>query len=277
MSTTPQNPDAPGPSLVGELVHVAVEAAEGAAAVVRSRAGTVLERLTTKSSPTDFVSEVDRASEEFIAAFLRQHRPHDALQAEEGTLLPGGSGITWSADPLDGTTNFVFGVPAYAVSLAAMHNGRPVAGAVVDCNRDETWSAGLGQGAWLGQHPCHVASGRSQVATALVSTGFGYRAEARALQGAVLSRLLGQVRDVRRFGSAALDLCWVACGRYDAYYESGLSTWDWAAGRLLCQEAGGKVGELGCGPLLATTPELWDGLSRLLEEAHGASSRAPVA
>lgn len=259
--------------LLTELRSVALAAATAAAEVVRHYAGTVLTEVSTKSSPTDLVSEADRASERLIADHIRRHRPDDSLHGEEGTSHTGSSGISWVADPLDGTTNFFFGLPAYGVSVAATFGGQPVAGVVVDCCRDETWSSARGQGAWCNDRPCQAAAGRSELATALVATGFSYQAERRAVQAAVVSELITQVRDVRRFGSAALDLCWVAAGRYDAYFESGLNEWDWAAGRLICEEAGARVDMLPGGELLAATPQLFAPIADLINTAH--SHRRP--
>jgi myo-inositol-1(or 4)-monophosphatase len=254
--------------LLDELLALALDAAGGAAELLQEYAGTVLTEVSTKSSPTDLVSEADRASEDFIATLVRKSRPEDSVRGEEGTAVQGRSGISWVADPLDGTTNFLFGVPAYSVSLAACHEGRPVVGVVVDPSRQETWSAVVGRGAHRGQRPCHVAEGRSDVGTALVATGFGYQAERRAVQGAVLARILPRVRDVRRFGSAALDLCWVAGGRFDAFYESGLNDWDWAAGSLICEEAGATVTRLPAGVLMAATPSLSEPLGELITSAY---------
>jgi len=243
---------------------VAVAAATGAATVVKRHAGSHLLDVRTKSSPTDLVSEADRASERFIATYIAEHRPDDAINGEEGTAVEGTSGISWAADPLDGTTNFFFGVPAYSVSVAACVDGEPVAGAVVDCCRDEVWSAARGAGAFRGADACHVATGRSVLATALVATGFGYRPERRARQAALVARVISQIRDIRRVGSAALDLCWLAAGHYDAFFELGLHQWDWAAGRLICEEAGATYGALDDGALLVATPDLYAPLSDLL-------------
>jgi myo-inositol-1(or 4)-monophosphatase len=250
--------------LLAELAEVALEAASGAAEVLLRYSTVPLEAVRTKSSPTDLVSEADRESEAYIVAELRRRRPDDSLIGEEGASYQGTSGISWAADPLDGTTNFVYGIPAYSVSLAALYEGEPIVGVVVDPSRQETWSAATGGGAWCNGRRCHVAQGRSELATALVATGFGYRSERRAEQAAVLPRLLPAVRDLRRIGSAALDLCWVAGGRLDAYYESHLNQWDWAAGRVICQEAGGEVVMLPGEILLATTPELVKPLGALL-------------
>jgi myo-inositol-1(or 4)-monophosphatase len=256
------------PPLLDELYELALQVAAGAGRVLASYATVRLEQVETKSSPTDLVSEADRASEDFIVSELRRARPGDSLLAEEGGTYEGTSGVSWVADPLDGTTNFFFGVPAWSVSLAAKFDGRTVAGAVVDPSRDEVWSAAIGRGAWRNGLACQVARGRSQLATALVATGFAYKSERRSEQAALVARVLPAVRDIRRFGSAALDLCWVAGGRYDAYYESHLNDWDWAAGSLICQEAGGTVSHLPGHILLATTPELTPALRDLLVGAR---------
>jgi fructose-1,6-bisphosphatase/inositol monophosphatase family enzyme len=250
--------------LLDELVATALRVASGAAAVLQSYSTSLLEEVSTKSSPTDLVSEADRASETYVVAELRRSRPHDSIMGEEGSSYQGTSGVSWMADPLDGTTNFYFRVPAYCVSLAAAYQGRYVAGVIVDPSRQETWSAAFGRGAGCNGVACHVATGRSDMTTALVATGFGYKREQRAQQAAVLQRLLPQVRDIRRFGSAALDLCWVAGGRFDAYYESHLNEWDWAAGRLICEEAGAQTTILPGNVLLAATPALSKPLADLI-------------
>ncbi len=258
--------------LLDELHDVAVRVATGAAEVLRHYSPERLREVSTKSSPTDLVSEADRASEAYIVGELRSARPADSFVGEEGTSYVGTSAVSWVADPLDGTTNFFFGLPAFSVSLAAQYDGRSVVGVVVDVNRQETWTATVGRGAFCNGVACHVASGRSVLATALVATGFSYSTERRAKQAAVLPYLLPAVRDIRRFGSAALDLCWVAAGRYDAYYESGLNAWDSAAGSLICEEAGGEVTTLVDSTLLATTPELSGPLIKLLTEAQRAAA-----
>lgn len=253
--------------LLDELYQVALKVATGAAELVSSYSTKRLEHVETKSSPTDLVSEADRASEAYIVTELARSRPNDAFHGEEGAHLEGRSGVSWVADPLDGTTNFFFGVPAYSVSLAAKMGRRTVVGVVVDPTRGETWSAALGRGAWCNGSRCHVALGRSELPTALVATGFGYSKELRSRQAALIPSVLPAVRDIRRFGSAAIDLCWVAGGRFDAYYESHLNDWDWAAGALVCEEAGGKVARLAGQTLVAATPGLIQALSELLVEA----------
>ncbi|HET9060206.1 MAG TPA: inositol monophosphatase family protein [Acidimicrobiales bacterium] len=252
------------PALLDELTTTAFEVARGAATVLMRYTSSELREVTTKSSPTDLVSEADRASEQFITEAIRRLRPEDSFLGEEGSSYQGTSGVTWVADPLDGTTNYWYGIPAFAVSLAAVIDGTSVVGVVVDPSRDETWAATAGRGATCNGKPCRVAAGRSELATALVATGFGYGRERRARQASLLPRLLPAVRDIRRFGSAALDLCWVAGGRFDAYYESNLNEWDWAAGRLICQEAGGDVRVLAGEIVLAATPDLAGPLAQLI-------------
>lgn len=172
-------------------------------------------------------------------------------------------------DPLDGTTNYLFGVPQFAVSVAAEVDGETAVGVVIDPSRAETWAAARGWGARRNGRRCAVASGRSTLATALVATGFGYQSQRRAWQSQVLTRILPKVRDVRRFGAAALDLCWVGGGRVDAYYEWGLNPWDLAAGELICREAGGRAEALEGRVIVASTAELFGPICELLAAAGG--------
>jgi myo-inositol-1(or 4)-monophosphatase len=260
--------------VLDDLEQTALRVASGAATILSRYANADLAEVSTKSSPTDLVSEADRASEAYILSALRSARPDDSILGEEGASHEGTSGISWVADPLDGTTNFWFRIPAYCVSLAAQYAGHSVVGVVVDPSRDETWSATVGRGARCNGAPCHVALGRSELGTALVATGFGYLAERRAQQASLLPHLLPVVRDIRRFGSAALDMCWVAGGRFDAYYESYLNEWDWAAGRVICQEAGAEVVMLPGNVLLATTPSLSKPLGDLITAATSAGASA---
>jgi len=260
-------PDVPT-ALLDELQQVALRVATGAAELLQTYSAVRLEHVNTKSSPTDLVSEADRASEAYIVSELRRARPGDSVLSEEGSSHDGTTNVSWVADPLDGTTNFFFQVPAYSVSLAACYDGEPVVGVVVDPSRHETWSAAQGRGARCNDVACHVASGRSQLATALVGTGFSYRTERRVAQASLLARVLPSIRDIRRIGSAALDLCFVANGRFDAYFESGLHYWDWAAGRVICEEAGGQLARLPGDIVLAATPELMAPLTELLARAQ---------
>jgi myo-inositol-1(or 4)-monophosphatase len=191
----------------------------------------------TKSSLTDVVTEFDRAAEAHIVAELRRLRPDDAIVGEEGTADDGTSGYAWFLDPIDGTTNFVYDQPAWACSIGVALHGDMQAGAVFVPPLNEMFTAALGAGATRDGLPIS-ASTRTDLSLALVGTGFGYRAETRHQQVVFLSDLITQVRDIRRLGSAAVDLCMVACGRLDAYYERYLNSWDAAAGELIAREAG---------------------------------------
>jgi myo-inositol-1(or 4)-monophosphatase len=204
--------------------------------------------VSTKSTATDLVSDADLATERLIRARLHEARPGDAILGEEGGEGEGTSGLRWVVDPLDGTVNFLFGIPQWAVSIACEDSGGALAGVVYDPVRDEMFAARRDGPATLNGVQLH-GSGRTELATAMVSTGFGYDAAVREAQAATVARLLPRVRDIRRFGSAALDLVWCAAGRYDAFYERGLSAWDLAAGALVCERAG-----LAVRPLAATPP-----------------------
>jgi myo-inositol-1(or 4)-monophosphatase len=193
----------------------------------------------TKSSPTDLASEADHAAEALLAGRLLEARPDDGLLGEEDAAdRPGTSGLTWVVDPLDGTTNFLRGVPVWSVSVACVDGSGPVAGVVHDPTRGESFVAWRGGGAHLGDRQLRCTE-VEDAGLALVATGFAYDAARRAGWGRTVAALLAEVRDVRRAGSAALDLAWCAAGRVDGYVELGLHAWDWAAGSLLVEEAGG--------------------------------------
>ncbi len=265
------------PDLLGdELAAVALGAARAAAAIHVAGFGELRYRVDTKSSATDMVSEVDRQAEAAVVGHISERRPNDAILGEEGTSRPGSSGVRWVVDPLDGTTNYLFGIPAFSVSIAAEIDDEAVVGIVIDPMRGETWAAVAGRGARLNGIATSVAVGRSELATALVATGFGYRAERREHQARVAATVVPAVRDIRRFGSAALDLCWVAGGRVDAYYEWGLNPWDLSAGRLICDEAGARTGTLPGHTIVASVPALYEPLVDLLVRA-GALEVAPGA
>jgi myo-inositol-1(or 4)-monophosphatase len=233
----------------GDLRAVAEQVATEAAEWVRGRrielsgaSGSLAAAVRTKSSPTDPVTVVDTETEQMIRTRLAQLRPGEAVLGEEGGAETADRGtVRWVVDPIDGTVNFVYGIPAYAVSVAAQLDGDSVAGAVADVASGDVYSAGLGLGAHVlagGARRRLRCSGVDDLSMALLGTGFGYEAPRRAAQAALLARMLPVVRDVRRIGSAALDLCMVAAGRLDAYYEHGLNVWDWAAGALIAAEAG---------------------------------------
>jgi myo-inositol-1(or 4)-monophosphatase len=237
--------------------------------------------VATKSSPTDVVTDADHAAEALIRDLIGDTRPGDRILGEEGGETGSGSGVRWIVDPLDGTVNYLYGLPDWAVSVAAEVDGTVVAGAVFVPRRDELFSAGLGGGAWLSSGaldwrgedtapPVRLACNADvPLDRALVATGFGYESARRLVQGEVLAGVLPRVRDIRRGGSAAVDLCSVASGGVDAYYERGVNLWDIAAGALIASEAGARVTGLhgrpaGPSMTLAAAPPLLAELHDLL-------------
>jgi myo-inositol-1(or 4)-monophosphatase len=249
-----------------ELAALAVEAARMAGGLLLERARHGAERgVASKSTPTDLVSDADLTSQRAIRALMRERRPEDGFVGEEeGESEPGTSGLRWIVDPLDGTVNFLFGIPQWSVSVAVADAEGTIAGAVFDPNRDELFEATRAGAAVLqaphgtialthgGAHDLaherrtggEAGPGGEDLANAMVATGFSYDAGVREQQAQVLARLLPRVRDIRRFGSAALDLAWTAAGRYDAYYERTVKQWDIAAGVLICERAGLATREL---------------------------------
>jgi myo-inositol-1(or 4)-monophosphatase len=245
-------------ALSSELLELAIEAARMAGALLAERAREGAERsVSSKSTPTDLVSEADLVSERAIRELLADRRPADGfIGEEEGGTRAADSGLSWIVDPLDGTVNFLFGIPQWCVSVAARDARGVLAGAIYDPNRDELFTATRSAAAELASPAGHArlagrtrvvaADGRveSALESAMLATGLYYDAGVRAAQAKVLERLVGRVRDVRRFGSAALDLAWTAAGRYDAYFERGVKQWDIAAGALICHRAGLEIVEL---------------------------------
>jgi myo-inositol-1(or 4)-monophosphatase len=230
------------PELPAVLERIAVAVATGAAAVVDAHGRHALS-VSSKSTATDLVTDADRASERWLVERILALRPADAILGEEGAGTDGTSGVRWVLDPIDGTVNYVLGLPQYAVSVAAELDGRVLAGAVCNVASGEVFRAHRGGGAHLGETRL---SGPREVplARAVIGTGFSYDAASRARQGAVVARLLPRVADIRRLGSASLDLCAVAAGRLDGYFEAGLQRWDYAAGVLIAVEAGCAAGGL---------------------------------
>ncbi len=223
-----------------ELAGIAVAAAQAAADELLARFGRRQSGLRAKSTPTDPVSDADLAAEAAIRGVLLAHRPDDAILGEEGGETgpcEGRSGLRWVVDPLDGTVNFLYGVPQFAVSVACEDAAGGLAGVVLDPVRGECFAAVRGGPPTLDGEPIRGSS-RDGLEQALVATGFGYDPDVRARQAAVAARVLPRARDLRRAGAAALDLCWTACGRYDAYYERGVKHWDVAAGALIAERAG---------------------------------------
>jgi myo-inositol-1(or 4)-monophosphatase len=243
-----------------ELRELAERVAREAGAQLLQAFGGPALGVETKSTPTDLVSAADKAAEDLIVARISTARPDDGFLGEEGADETGSSGLRWIVDPLDGTANFLFGIPQWAVSIAVEDAAGVIAGVVYDPPRGELWAAGRDGPATLDGRPVH-GSRRAELATALVATGFGYDADVRRVQAATITALLPEVRDVRRFGAAALDLAWCAAGRFDAYYERGVHRWDIAAGALICERAGLTVEPLAAAPpqgdgLLVAAPAL---------------------
>ena len=238
----------------GALRDLAVSVAREAGRLLASRAGRV-EVAATKSSPTDVVTEMDRRSEELIRSRILAVRPADAILGEEGGQVGStdGAPVRWVIDPLDGTVNYLYGLHDWAVSVGAEVDGQIVAGAVFVPERDELFSAFAGDGAWLETAGAARLRLRCRPGVALdralVGTGFGYLAGRRQVQGEVVAALLPRIRDIRRAGVASVDLCAVAAGRLDGFYERGLNYWDWAAGALVAAEAGAVVGGLHGAPV----------------------------
>jgi myo-inositol-1(or 4)-monophosphatase len=270
VSTTPAiDPDAPSRlRLVAE--QIAREAAEHLRSLPRPWEGTAGEGVTTKSTPTDVVTASDHALEDLVRHRLAELRPGDQVLGEEGGGDACGPGVHWVVDPIDGTVNFLYGLPWYAVSLAAVRDGRSLAGAVVEPASGRVWSAALGCGATCDGVPLRV-SAVTDPALSLLGTGFSYRAERRARQIGLIGALLPHVRDVRRTGSAALDMCAVAAGWLDAYLEHGCNWWDWAAAALVATEAGAVVRVPG--PTGATPPDDGLGDDAVLVAAPGIADR----
>lgn len=264
-----------------ELLTLAREIAlEAGALIVRRRAEGV-EVAASKSSPEDIVTHADREAELLIRGRLADARPNDGFLGEESEGSRGTSGLSWVVDPIDGTVNYLYGIPFYAVSIAVVESGSgagepdpatwtTLAGAVYNPAIDEMFTASAGGGAWLGDQRLQVKSG-VPLSLALVGTGYSYQAERRLRQAQVVHGLIGQVRDIRRLGSAALDLCAVASGRLDLYYERGLNPWDHAAAALIAREAGAQVGAFGGDRegnnlILAGGPDLCERFEPLLSE-----------
>ncbi len=224
----------------------------------------------SKSSSTDPVSDADRDAETLLTELLSSERPEDGLLGEEGTGHEGSSGRRWVVDPLDGTVNFLYGHPLWCVSVALEDSEGALAGAIFHPPSGEAFTAQRGGGAALDGRRIHVRE-PADLASTLVATGFSYSAERRAEQAGVVARALSSVRDIRRGGAAALDLAWVAAGRIDAYFERGLEPWDWAAGRLLVEEAGGEVRDLSGEPagIVVAAPALVHGLAELVDPPSG--------
>jgi myo-inositol-1(or 4)-monophosphatase len=269
-----------GTSTPDELLAIALRVAREAAATARRMRTEAITDVQTKSTSTDVVTAADKAVERQVVDALRAERPADAVLGEEyGDSItpestPEAGAVRWVLDPIDGTVNYLYGLPAYAVSLAAEVDGEAVAGVVINAATGGEWTATRGGGAWHDGRRL-TPSVRTTLDQALVGTGFGYDARRRAHQGAVVAQLITRVRDIRRIGVASLDLCSVAEGTLDAYYEKGLNPWDHAAGGLIATEAGVTVAGLngarpGLDMVVAAPPALFGPLHDLLVELDAA-------
>ena len=259
-----------------ELLRLAREIALEAGELALTRRAEGVHVAASKSSPEDVVTDADRETEALIRRRLADARPHDGFLGEESDATGGSSGLTWVVDPIDGTVNYLYGIPAWGVSIAVVE-GEPdpatwttLAGAVRNPAADELFTAAAGQGSFLGKRRLQVPAG-VPLSLALLGTGFSYQAARRERQADVVRGLVGQVRDIRRIGSAALDLCSVAAGRLNLYYERGLNPWDQAAGALIAREAGARVGAFGDDRegndlLIAGAPDLYEVFAPLLSD-----------
>jgi myo-inositol-1(or 4)-monophosphatase len=258
--------DVPMVHLRDTLREVAVTVAAEAAALVAATRRSAVRDVATKSSVTDPVTAGDRAAERLIRDRLAELRPGEPVLGEEEGGDGGVDGVRWVVDPIDGTVNFLYGFPWYAVSVAAQLDGETLAGAVVEPVSGRRWSAARGAGATVDDQPLR-ASSADRLDLTLVATGFAYLPERRARQIEVVRRLMTRVRDIRRAGSASLDLCMVAAGWVDAYFEAGLNPWDWAAGSLIAEEAGAVVELPGDGELGGTVYAAAPGIAKPLRAA----------
>lgn len=259
-----------------KLLDLARETAVEAAAMLVDGRPADFGVADTKSSPTDVVTEMDTASERLIRDRIAAARPHDGFLGEEGGSDSGTSGVRWVVDPIDGTVNYLYGLPQWAVSIGVEVEGEAVAAVVASPGLGALYTAVRGEGAWHNGTRIAVRPA-PPLAAALVATGFGYRAQRRERQGAIVHPLLSRVRDIRRGGSAALDLCAVAHGRVDAYFERGTQAWDRSAGGLIAREAGATVGGLLGEPeneamILAAPGETFAALHDLLVELGAAAA-----
>jgi len=260
-------------ALATELVELATTIAHEVGAVALAGRKRGLTEVSTKSTPTDMVTEYDKLTEVSIIAALRAARPDDSIVGEEGGGHVGTSGITWFVDPIDGTTNFLYDLPTWTVSLGA-HDAQGELAAVVFCPPlRETYTATRGGGAFLNGSAIYC-NDVTDIAQCLIATGFNYSPENRLVQAARIPRMIAEIRDIRRLGSASLDLCFVAVGRYDAYYEEHLFPWDLAAGTLIAKESGCTIGSIDGGKILpsailASSPTVFTQIQDLIRRSNG--------
>jgi myo-inositol-1(or 4)-monophosphatase len=260
---TPET-SANNPELANLLCDLAYTCAKTAGALLMTRPPAF--ELTTKSTAIDFATQMDEAAEKLIVDSILATRPDDGIIAEEGAARTSKSGITWVIDPLDGTVNYFYGLPGWNVSIAARDQHGVIAGVVYAPTTDSLWRATRAGGAFLNDLPIRANFGVA-LDRALLGTGFAYDVADRTEQIAMTSYLLPRIRDIRRTGAAAVDLCNVAMGALDGYFETGLKEWDWAAGGLIATEAGAQITHLGSGErklTIAAGPGLFDALTSAL-------------
>ena len=264
--------------LGAQLEAVAIDIVRAAGALLINRPEAM--SFTTKSSEVDVVTEMDKASEELVKGYLATHRPGDGLLGEEGAQVKSSTGITWIVDPIDGTVNYLYQLPGWNISIAAQHEGVTIAGAVFAplFGGGALWSAHHGGGAWIrwgDSEPVPIrANANVPLHRALLATGFSYSTSTRVRQGARFAKMIGEVRDIRRMGAAAVDLCLVATGLVDGYFEEELAPWDLAAGELIATEAGavvtnGRGGPAGREMAVAAHPSLHIQILELLHRVAG--------
>ena len=265
----------PSDELLDELLGLARRLGLAAAGMVSDGRRGGLSDVGQKSSATDMVTEFDHASEQLIVSGIAAARPGDGIIGEEGASRPSTTGISWLIDPIDGTTNFLYDLAQFSVSIAAADEHGGLIGVVVAPRLGEVFEASRGRGAFCNGTRVSPSS-TNELGSCLLASGFSYQAARRAEQAQVMAYVLPKVRDLRRMGSASLDLCNVACGRVDAYFETGLGPWDLAAGALIATEAGAVVADFNGGParpaeVLASNPLLAVSMRALLAEAHAMS------
>ncbi|MEV4803371.1 inositol monophosphatase family protein [Nonomuraea sp. NPDC049421] len=251
-----------------DFLRLAEDIAREAGDMLLAKRPTMSREIETKSSPTDVVTTLDKASEALIRERILAARPDDRILGEEQGEAPGEGDVRWIVDPIDGTVNFLYGLPDWAVSIAVEVAGKVVAGVVNVPQRGEVYTAALGEGSWLGAERLRCNTG-VPLSQALVATGFGYAKARRESQGEVVAKVLPRVRDIRRGGSCAIDICSLAAGRVDAYYERGVNQWDFAAAGLVATESGARLGGLHGRPVssefaLCAAPGLFEELHDLL-------------
>jgi len=261
-----------------EFLELATRAAREAGAALRERFAGPRTGVGTKSSSTDMVSDADRTAEDLILALIDEARPNDAVLGEESGSRAGTSGVRWIIDPLDGTTNFLYGIPHFSVSIGCEDGDGLLAAVVYDVAREEIFQATRGGGSFCNGESVAVSQ-QTDLAKALIATGFSYDAGNRRAQSMLLEHILPRVRDIRRSGSAALDLAWTAAGRFDCFFEAGLAPWDRAAGELIVKEAGGWFGLIedvlpGEAAVVCAPYGLSDMLRALIEDARSQARAA---